>query len=270
MRRIIFILLVALGLNSCHNSNNTPVNNDPTADVPFIEYTTVKTFPHDTSSFTEGLMVHNNQLFESTGSPEELKETRSVFGPVDIKTGKIEIKGELDRKIYFGEDIIFFNKKIYQLTYKNQVCFVYDASTYKKIGQYNYPNKEGWGLTTDSTYIIMSDGTNVLSYVDPSNFKIVKTLKVTSNNYALENINELEFIKGYIYANVWYGDEIVKIDTATGHVVGKLDLSLLKQQALGKHAASLETNGIAYDPATDKIYVTGKMWPYIFQIDFKH
>jgi glutaminyl-peptide cyclotransferase len=270
MRRIIFILLVTLGLHSCNNSNNTPINVKTAEDIPLIEYTTVETLPHDTTSFTEGFLVHNNQLFESTGSPEELSETRSVFGPVDIKTGKIDKKAELDRKIYFGEGIIFFKDKIYQLTYKNQVCFVYDANTYKKIGQYKYANKEGWSFTTDGKYIIMSDGTNVLSYIDPSNFQVVKTLNVSANNYAVENVNELEFIKGYIYANVWPNDKIVKIDTASGNVVGKLDLTLLKQQALGSHPQSLETNGIAYDPATDKIYVTGKMWPHIFQIDFKH
>ena len=269
MKQIIYLIFPAVFLFSCNNSPNKAVVVKSADDVPQIFFTTAERLPHDTTSFTEGFLFHNNQLFESTGSPSEMEDTRSLFGIVDLKTGKIDKKAELDRNKYFGEGIVFIKDKIYQLTYKKQTCFVYDANTYRNIGKYSYSNKEGWGLTTDGTYIIMSDGTNVLSYYDPADFHLVKTLQVTANNFAVDNLNELEYIKGFIYANIWSTDKIVKIDPATGHVTGKMDLSILKDKALERNPESLDTNGIAYDSATNKIYVTGKMWPYIFQINLR-
>lgn len=242
----------------------------PEKFVPTIDYTIAETLPHDTNSYTEGLLFHDNQLFESTGSPQNLPATKSILGPVDPKTGKITIKAELDKKEYFGEGIVFFKDKLYQLTYTTQIGFIYDAKTFKQVGRFNFSNTEGWGLTTDGHYIIMSDGTNVLTYLDPATLKPAKTLNVRNAGYAEDYLNELEFINGFIYANIWTKNYIVKIDPANGDVIGILDLSILRDKAKSKHAQADVVNGIAYDPSTDKVYVTGKLWPEIYQINFKH
>jgi len=270
MKRLLFGLVVCGLLAGC---GNNPKHNDnipaTKSNVKKIDYSIVKSLPHDINSFTEGFLFHDNQLFESTGSPEGLPETKSVFGPVDPVTGKIIIKGQLSKE-YFGEGVVFINNKLYELTYKNQIAFVYDAKTYKKIGQFSYQNKEGWGLTTDGKYIIMSDGTDQLTYLDPETFKVVKKLEVTEDNTAFNNVNELEFIKGYIYANVWMTNYIVKIDTANGNIVGKMDLEYLSDEAKGNNPDVDVMNGIAWDSVNDKIYVTGKLWPNIYQIEFPH
>ena len=206
-------------------------------------------------------------MFESTGSPQGDK-FRSVFGPVDTKTGKIDVKAELDKEIYFGEGIVFFKDKIYQLTYRNKLGFMYDAKTYKKMGQFNYAG-EGWGIIADGTYIIMSDGTENLRYFD-ADFKQVKVVSVSENGYTRDSINELEYINGFIYANIWMTGYIVKIDPTTGKVVAKVNLTALSYDMRNLHPGALEMNGIAYDAAADKIYVTGKAWPSIYEVKFAH
>lgn len=236
--------------------------------IPEIKFTVENQYPHDINSFTEGFLFHDDKLFESTGATDNLPQTRSLFGIVDLKTGKIDVKAELDRTIYFGEGIVFLNNKVFQLTYKNQVGFIYDGKTYKNIGKFNYTNREGWGLTTDGKSLIMSDGTSYLTYLNPESFAVEKVLDVAENDYVVENLNELEYIKGFIYANVWTTNTIVKIDPATGDVVGKLDLSSLSSESKMKSPGSLEMNGIAYDPVNDKVLVTGKMWPTIYEIKF--
>jgi glutamine cyclotransferase len=238
-------------------------------ETPIISYTLVNTYPHDINAFTEGFLFHEGRLFESTGAPENLPQTKSLFGIVDLKNGKIDTKVEIDKSIYFGEGISILNNKIYQLTYKNQTAFVYDAKTYKPLGKYSYQNREGWGLTNDGKNLIMSDGSNYLTYFD-LNFNVTKTLDVSENGYAVDYLNELEYINGFIYANIYQSHEIVKIDPSTGNVVGKLDLTSLFQTSKTKDINSLETNGIAYDSISDKILVTGKMWPSMYEIKFQH
>ncbi|ARS35325.1 glutaminyl-peptide cyclotransferase [Pontibacter actiniarum] len=235
-----------------------------------INYGVAKAYPHDTNAFTEGLLVHEGKLYESTGSPSDLPQTRSLVGVVDLNTGEIDTKVELDRDKYFGEGIVILNDKLYQLTYQAKKGFVYDLNTFEKLDEFTFPSKEGWGMTTDSTHLIMSDGTSQLTYLDPETLKKAKALGVYDNNGPLKNLNELEYINGYIYANVYTTNTIVKIDPKSGQVVGKLYLTSLAQDAKTKNPASLELNGIAYDPATDKIYVTGKMWPNIYEIEFNH
>lgn len=238
--------------------------------TPAIFYSLVKKHPHDTTAFTEGFLFHEGKLFESTGAPEYLSQARSSFGIVDLEKGKLDIKAELDKKIYFGEGIVFFKDKMYQLTYQNQTGFIYDAKTYKKTGQFNYTNKEGWGMTTDGKSIIMSDGTFNLTYLDPTTLTATKTLPVTENGYGLDHINELEYINGFIYANVWMSSTIVKINPENGEVVGKLEFSDLYSESKQVYPKSLEMNGIAYDSISDKILVTGKLWPYIYEVSFPH
>jgi glutaminyl-peptide cyclotransferase len=239
-------------------------NNEP----PLINYSVIRAYPHDTTSFTEGLLVHDGDLYESTGYTEEYPNSRSLFGTVDLKTGKIQPKVEIDKKKYFGEGIVFLDGKVYQLTYKTKIGFVYDAKTFKKIGEFTFPSSEGWGMTTDGKYLIMSDGTSNINYLDPNNFKLVKTLAVTDNNGPVDSINELELIHGFIYANRYTTNYILKIDPSSGKVVGKLDLSSLDNEAKNKYPESLQLNGIAYDSAAKKIYVTGKLWPNIYEIQF--
>ena len=274
--KLSFALGILLALTGC-GPNNPEENKDKTANPPAttesaapatINYGVVQAYPHDTTAFTEGLLFHDGKLYESTGSPTDLTQTKSVIGEVDLNTGKLQVKVELDRNKYFGEGMVILNKKVYQLTYQTKVGFVYDFPTFKKLGEFTFPSNEGWGLTTDGTYLIMSDGTSQLTYLNPETFKTEKILGVADNQGAVENLNELEFIKGFIYANIYTTNTIVKIDPESGKVVGKLDLSSLDQDAKAKNPAALELNGIAYQAATDQVYVTGKMWPNIYALKF--
>ncbi len=272
---IINLLLFALVILSCEPEKPVIPPNENLIQVkpplPVLEYSIVATFPHDTTAFTEGLLIHDGKLFESTGSPDYLPKLKSVIGISDLKTGKLDIKVELDKKSYpFGEGMVILNGKIYQVTYKEQTGFIYDAKTFNRIGQFSYTNKEGWGMTTDGTNIIMSDGTNYLTYLDPTDFKVVKVLSTNENGYASDDLNELEYINGFIYANVWMTGNIVKIDPATGNIVAKINFTPLSYQIKNFHPNALEMNGIAYDSINDKIYVTGKLWPKIYQVNFPH
>ena len=264
---VVIFLSVACNNHPEQKETTQEKTEDNTPDI--IPFKVVNAFPHDTISYTEGLLIHNGSLFESTGHTNSYPSSRSEFGPVDLKTGRIDTKAEIDRNKYFGEGIAFLNGRIYQLTDTTHIGFIYDAKTYKKLGTFAYDG-DGWGLTTNGKYLIMSNGSSNINYRDPSSFKIIKTLNVTDNNGPVQNINELEIINGYIYANQWLTDNILKIDTTTGKVVGRLDLSSLKTEAKMKYPDSEETNGIAFDPASNKIYVTGKLWPQIYQIQFKH
>lgn len=272
MKQYILSSFLLLLLGSCNNNTTGEDNTttEPAVTTPVINYTVAKYYVHDTSLFTEGLLFHNGQLFESTGSPEELPNTKSMIGITDLKTGKFTTKVEIDKSKYFGEGIVFLNNKLFQLTYKNQLCFIYDANTFKKTGEFTYANKEGWSLTTDGSSLIMSDGTNVLTYIDPVKYTPTKILSVTENGYPVDKLNELEFIKGFIYANIWLTDYIVKIDPSSGAVVGKIDLSSLTNEAKNKNPNADVLNGIAYDSTTDKVYVTGKLWPVIYEVQFGH
>jgi glutamine cyclotransferase len=273
LKKICLLACVVFGSYSCTPDKPkenvvVPPLEDNTPKIPEIKYSVENQYPHDINSFTEGFLFHEGKLFESTGSPENLPQTKSVFGPVDLQNGKIDVKAEIDRNTYFGEGIVFLNGKIFQLTYKNQTGFIYDGKTYKNIGKFNYTNREGWGLTTDGKHLIMSDGTSYLTFMDPTNFSVVKTLDVAENGRVQEHLNELEYIKGYIYANIWTTTNVVKIDPNTGDIVGKIDLSALLYESKVKNPDALETNGIAYDSVSNKVMVTGKLWPTIYEIKF--
>lgn len=238
--------------------------------VPYLNFSISSVYKHDITSYTEGFLFHDHQLFESSGATTEDPQTRSMAGIANMNTGKIDKKIELDKNLYFGEGIVFFMDRLYQLTWKNQTGFIYDATTYKRLDSFRYQNAEGWALTADSTSLIMSDGTSALTYLDPVSLKPVKMLAVTENGAALDSLNELEYIKGYIYANRYLKNYIVKIDPATGKVVAKLDLTSLVQEEHVKNPNGNVLNGIAYDPDNDKVYVTGKLWSGIYQVNFAH
>jgi len=271
--RSIIACVFCLGFLLLFSCNEPEKPKEPVSETPVtprIEYEVVKIFPHDTNLFTEGLLVYNGQLFESSGAPEDAPQTHSVIGVNDLSTGKFTKKAEIDRIKYFGEGISILNGKVFQLTYKNQQGFIYDATTFRQLGTFPFRNKEGWSLTTDGHNLIMSDGTDELSFLEPEHQKEIKTLKVTENGMPLNQINELEYIKGFIYANVWTTNAIIKIDPATGHVLGRMDLSSLVSEARNKNPGIDVLNGIAYDADSDKVYVTGKLWPYVYQIKFPH
>lgn len=262
-------LLILSILHGCFNNPGAAGNDESTA-TPVINYAVSKFFSHDTSLYTEGFLSHNGQLYIGTGSPEDHPAAKSIIGIVDLATGTTKTKAETDKAKYFGEGIAILNNKIYQLTYTTQKGFIYDATTFKKIGQFTYSNKQGWGLTTNGKQLIMSDGTNKLTFLDSGSLKPVRILPVTENHLPVDSLNELEFIKGFIYANVWLTDFIVKIDPASGEILGRLDLSSLAFEAKNKYAGAETLNGIAYDAAADKIYVTGKLWPTIYEVVFAH
>jgi glutaminyl-peptide cyclotransferase len=278
MKKLLLPFAILFLLMACNN--NTPDNNvvtvTPEAVPPVIGYTVINVYPHDTGFYTEGFEFHDGQLFESSGSGVNLEEKiqpehSSSFGVVNLKTGRVTKKVALDSTVYFGEGITFFNGKVYQLTWKNHTGYIYDAKTFKKLGEFSYPG-EGWALTHDSTHIIMSDGSSNLQFIDPATLngtlKAQNIVGVTDNNGPVPNVNELEYIDGYIYANQYLTNNILKIDPSNGKVVGKLDLSNLQAEAKKTNPDIDVLNGIAYNPATKSIYVTGKLWPKIFEIKF--
>ncbi|MBG0860134.1 MAG: glutaminyl-peptide cyclotransferase [Bacteroidales bacterium] len=255
---ILLITFLPIAFNCCSNNR--------IRSVPKVDITYIGTYPHDTTSFTEGFLIHNSQLYESTGAARELPQTKSLFGIVDLKNGKIEIKVELDRAKYFGEGIAFFDGKIFELTYRTKIGFVYDAMTFEKIKEFTFPSKEGWGLTSDGTNLIMSDGTSELTYLNPGTLQMVKKITVTIDGREIRYLNELEYINGYIFANRWPTNIIFKIDPADGKVVGKLDLDSIANEAKNIFSGSMEMNGIAYDSIKNRIFVTGKLWPKIYEL----
>lgn len=235
-----------------------------------LSFVVKNTFVHNINSFTEGLYYSKGLFYESTGSPDDLPETKSLFGILSLKTGIISEKVVLDKSIFFGEGVAICKNKIYQLTYKNKIGFVYDSQTFRKIGQFTYDNDEGWGLTSmNDKYLIMSDGSNILTFFDPLNFKVEKKLKVQFNGIPINNLNELEYVKGYIYANVYPTNDIVVIDVITGNVVEEIDMSSLYYDSRQKFAGLLEMNGIAYNVDRGTFFITGKMWPCIYEIKLK-
>lgn len=230
-----------------------------------LKYSVDGKIPHSHNSFTEGLLIHENQIFESTGSPDNLPHTISVYGVVDTTSGEIDVHQQLDKK-YFGEGMCILNGKVYQLTYKSREGFVYDLKTKEKLKSFEIPTKEGWGLTTDGENLIMTDGSENLHFLDPETLEKVGTIRVFNNGRPLMYLNEVEYVDGFVYANVYTTDWIVKIDVETGKVVSKLDLTDIKLEEDRIGTDALEMNGIAFNSATNQFYVTGKMWRNIYVI----
>jgi glutamine cyclotransferase len=264
--------LIILSLSACKDSSNSSENLNTTTETPTsneapaITYTILNALPHDPDSYTEGFLMHNGKLFESSGAPEGNDKTRSIVGIVDPATGNISVKAELDRKIYFGEGIAILGEKLYQLTWTNKKGFIYDLKTFKKVGKFTYPSKEGWGMTTDGSSLIMSDGSSNLTFLDPVTFKTNRIVGVTDNNGPVGNINELEFVNGNILANIYQTAYIIRIDPNTGKVLGKADFSNLVKEVKLKSPDVDYMNGIAWDSAKNKIYITGKLWPNMYEV----
>lgn len=231
-----------------------------TDDTLALTYSVLSTFPHDEEAFTEGLVIYNNKILESTGLND-----RSWIAEVNTTSGKHEKKIILDKQ-FFGEGITVLNNKIYQLTYREKAGFIYDATTYKKTGEFKY-NTEGWGITHDSVNLIMSDGSNKLYFLDTTNLAVVRTLAVTDpSGGKISKLNELEYITGSIFANVYETSMIVKIDPNNGKIIGRLDLAVLTNEIKRMYPNTYELNGIAYDRNVNALLVTGKNWPKSYLI----
>jgi glutaminyl-peptide cyclotransferase len=276
MKRYFLSISVSFFLFACKDntasSDTSPETITPAGsnEPPAITYTILNALPHDKNSYTEGLMMHDGKLFESSGAPQENDKTRSIVGIVDPSTGNIAVKAELDRKTYFGEGITILHNKLYQLTWTNRKGFIYDLKTFKKTGEFSIPSKEGWGLTTDGSSLIMSDGSSNLTFLDPLTFKTNRILGVTDNNGPAGNINELEYVNGTILANIYQTPYIIRIDPNTGKVLGKADFSKLVSELKIKDPDAEYMNGIAWDSAKNKILITGKLWPNIYEVRFNN
>jgi glutamine cyclotransferase len=253
--------VAALFFTSCNNGGDENGTDTPVKTTPILSYSVVSVHSHDTSYFTEGLEFYNGYLLESTGNYGPSKLVK-----IDPATNKIVQQVELDEK-YFGEGITVLHDTLYQLTYKEHTVLVYTAKDFKKIKELHL-NPEGWGLTNDGKNLIASDGSNNLYFYEPQTFKLLRVQAVTENDAPAVNINELEYINGFVYANQWQYNYILKIDPANGQVVAKMDLTELVNKVKAKDPHAAEFNGIAYNPATKKVYVTGKYWPELYEIQF--
>lgn len=242
-----------------------------TGRVPEYTYDIVTSYPHDPMGFTQGLFFHNGFLYEGTGGQQTETKNDPFFSSVrkvEIQTGKILQKTDVDPK-FFGEGIALLNGKIYQLTWRENTAFVYNLDDLKKVGEFKYSG-EGWGLTEDGTDLYMSDGTHVIRVVDPETFKTKRTIVVNDERgRPMMELNELEWVNGEIWANVWNQSWILRIDPANGKLLGRIDLAKMTNEEQDQNRKADVLNGIAYDKATDRLFVTGKLWRKLFEIKIK-
>jgi len=228
-------------------------------DIPIYTYKIINTYPHDQNAFTQGLVFEKGVLYEGTGL-----NGHSSLRQVELKTGNILKIHELP-DCYFGEGITVYGNKIIQLTWRSQTGFVYDKDSFEMLQKFTYPT-EGWGITHDGKSLIMSDGTSKLYFLNPEDFRGTGRIEVYDQRGPVIRLNELEYCEGEIYANVWQEDRIARISPQTGQVTGWIDLEgLLTPKDLGVPGSVL--NGIAYDAVNDRLFVTGKLWPKIFEIE---
>jgi glutaminyl-peptide cyclotransferase len=249
------LLLAAIGSIACGGPNPESA----TAGVVDYTYKVVHTYPHDPGAFTEGLFYLDGYLYESTGL-----EQHSSVRKVKLETGEIVQQHDLPPQ-YFGEGIVNWKNRLDQLTYKSEVGFVYDLGSFAVESQFQYPG-EGWAMTQDGKRIIMSDGTPELRFWDPETLKELGRITVTDDGQPVKNVNELEWVKGEIFANVWLTERIIRIDPGTGKVTGRVDLTGILDRSLRIAGETDVLNGIAYDAKADRLFVTGKKWPKLFEI----
>jgi glutaminyl-peptide cyclotransferase len=227
-------------------------------EVPTEGYRIVHVYPHDATAFTQGLVFVNGMLYESTGLLGQ-----SSLRMVDLASGHVLQQHDLAAK-YFGEGLTDWQSQLIQLTWQSHLGFVYDRFSFRTLRTFTSP-WEGWGLTHDSRHLILSDGTSVLHLLDPSTFKAVGKIQVTADGQPVLNLNELEYIRGEIYANIWETNRIARISPSTGKVIGWIDLSGLRPPSVEQNGNAV-LNGIAYDSEHDRLFVTGKLWPNLYEI----
>jgi glutamine cyclotransferase len=234
----------------------------PPAPLPTDRYQIVHTYPHDSKAFTQGLIYVDGHLYESTGL-----NGRSSLRLVDLTTGQVLQKHELPSE-YFGEGLTDWGSTLIQLTWTAHKGFVYDRFSFSQLRTFDYQG-EGWGLTHDGTQLILSDGTAYLRFLDPKSFRVTRSIHVVDDaGHAIDNLNELEYIHGQVFANIWHSDKIARISPQTGKILGWIDLSgIIDPRELQGDAV---LNGIAYDASGDRLFVTGKLWPKVFEIKITH
>jgi glutamine cyclotransferase len=225
--------------------------------IPVLSIKVVHAYAHDPRAFTQGLEYYGGYFYESTGIAGQ-----SSLRKVALQTGEVVRKVGLPPQ-YFGEGLTILDGKIYQLTWLAKKGFIYDLRTFRQVGEFPY-DTEGWGLAHDDKSLILSDGTNIIRYIDPLSFKVTRTIEVYAGREGVVNLNELEYIKGEIFANVWHSPRIARIDPHSGRVLAWIDLTSLVSEE--QHSDEAVLNGIAYDPATDRLFVTGKNWSKLFEI----
>jgi glutaminyl-peptide cyclotransferase len=264
----LIVLCMLLGAASC--SRGQPVEAVPSVPaatpaspltpgaVPVYGYKIIHTYPHDNRAFTEGLVYHDGYLYEGTGL-----RGQSDLRKVELATGTVVQRRPLDAQ-YFGEGVAVYGDTIVELTWQSHVGFVLDRPTFNLQKQFSYP-WEGWGLTYDGARLIMSDGTPVIHFLDPTTFSETARITVTAAGQGVRNLNELEWVNGEIFANVWMTDRIARIAPATGQVTGWIDLTGLRPPETFVNSDAV-LNGIAYDATGDRLFVTGKMWAKLYEI----
>jgi glutamine cyclotransferase len=243
-------------LNESHNVNLIVLSDIIPTNY---KYRVINKYPHDNEAYTQGLVFENGHLYESTGL-----QGKSTVRIVDIKTGR-PVKLVPLAPQYFGEGIALFNDQIYQITWRSQVGFVYDKNTLSQIRSFDYQIREGWGLATDGKNLIMSDGTSQLFFIEPEFFTQIDQIRVFDNAGMIDSLNEIEYIKGKILANVYGKSFIVILDPKTGKVLGKADFKQLVPEGYENDYGHV-LNGIAWNPSTGNLYITGKNWPVLYEI----
>jgi len=263
-RRAPLLMMAALALAACSRGEQGDAGDVPASPAgggpARYSFEVVHAWPHDPGAFTQGLVFQNGELLESTGL-----NGRSSLREVNLETGRV-MRQDTVPSAYFAEGLAVIGDKAYQLTWKGQTGFIYDVPSFDLRGTFPYEG-EGWGLTTDGKLLVMSDGTSGIRFIDPETFKVVRSIEVTLSGKPVVRLNELEWIKGEIFANVWQTDTVVRIDPATGVVRGVIDFAFLLP--LDQRAGADVLNGIAYDPAHDRLFVTGKLWPKLFEVRLK-
>lgn len=251
---LITTAVVALGLCACGARPDAAAP----AIIPSLDYSIVRTYAHDPDAFTQGLLFHDGVLYESTG-----RNGFSSLRKVKLETGEVLQKVDVP-DMYFAEGLALTGSRLVQLTWQGQMGFVYDLATFGKVGTFDY-NGEGWGLTTDGTHLIMSDGTAELRFLDAQTLKETGRVTVNDDGKPVKDLNELEMIGGAVFANVWMTPRIVRIDPKTGAVTGHLDLDrIMPAAAPGKPIDVL--NGIAWDAQGKRLFITGKLWPTLYEL----
>jgi len=258
-----------VNVNSIINTNKTAnLPSQTTGKIPIYTYEIVNTFKHDSKAFTQGLVFHNGFLYESTGQKGD-----STVRKVEINSGRVLQNHDLS-DAFFAEGMTVLNDRIYQITWQENTAFVYDANDFKLLNELKYQG-EGWGLTDDGTNLIMSDGTHVIRIVEPETFKTTRTLVILDENgKPLLDLNELEYVKGEIWANVWHSERIGKpnhiarIDPNSGKLLGWINLQGISPDDVERDSENT-LNGIAYDETGDRIFVTGKKWRNLYEIKLK-
>ena len=255
MKLFSFLLCGLLMMNGSNARNNA---DQQKSVIPVYTYFVVNSIPHDFRAYTQGLAFADGYLYEGTG-----RRGQSSLRKVSPDDGAVIKIHDLDEE-FFGEGITVFNHKIYQLTWQAYTGFVYDLETFLLMEEFFY-NTEGWGITHDGTYLIVSDGSAFLYFLDPVTFEVMQQIEVKDDRGPVTNLNELEFVKGEIFSNILYSNRIARIDPQTGKVTGWIDLSGILNNVRVDYQIDV-LNGIAYDSQNDRLFVTGKLWPKVFEI----